>query len=89
MYTGHSLRVSSATALADEGASTLTLKRHGRRRSEAIAESYVRESHHVLKETAATFAGSGTAVMHEQEELHKQPMSVIVLIIVFLTAMLS
>lgn len=37
-YTGHALRVSSATALADEGASSLSLKRHGRWKSDFVTE---------------------------------------------------
>ena len=43
-YTGHTLRVTSATVLADSGVNTLMLKRHGRWRIETVAEEYVRES---------------------------------------------
>lgn len=43
-YTGHCFRRSSATLLADSGASTSVLKRHGGWRSTAVAESYVEES---------------------------------------------
>lgn len=42
--TGHSLRRSSASALEEAGADALTLKRHGRWRSDAVAERYVTES---------------------------------------------
>jgi integrase len=59
-YTGHSLRVSSATALADEGANSLTLKRHGRWASDAIAESYLRESKKTRADTAMLLAGKTT-----------------------------
>ena len=57
-YTGHSLRVSSATALADEGVTSLALKRHGRWASDSVAEGYVRESKAVRVETAELLAGS-------------------------------
>lgn len=46
LYTGHSLRRSSASALAESGVDILTLKRYGRWRSDAIAERYVTESVH-------------------------------------------
>ena len=72
-YIGHSLRVTSATTLADEGASTLTLKRHGRWKSETIAETYVRESRHVLNETAAVLAGTSNASRMEHEGSCRHP----------------
>lgn len=43
-YTGHSLRRSSATLLADKGANITDLKRLGGWKSSTIAESYVEES---------------------------------------------
>ena len=43
-YTGHSLRASSATVLADSGVSLENLKRHGGWKSTTVAEEYVRES---------------------------------------------
>ena len=43
-YTGHCMRRTSATFLANNGASIETLKRHGGWRSSTIAESYVEES---------------------------------------------
>jgi integrase len=57
LYTGHSFRVSSATVLADGGASSITLKRHGRWTSDTVAESYLRDSKMVRKETALMLAG--------------------------------
>jgi integrase len=57
-YTGHALRVSSATALADNGADILELKRHGRWASSSIAEEYVRESKHARLETASKLSGT-------------------------------
>ena len=62
LYTGHALRVTSATVLADQGANTLALKRHGRWKSEAVAEEYVRESKSVRTETAALLAGATTTL---------------------------
>lgn len=44
LYTGYCLRRTSATLLADSGADTLKLKRHGGWRSSNVAESYVEES---------------------------------------------
>jgi integrase len=56
-YSGHSLRVTSATVLADNGANTLTLKRHGRWTSESVAEEYVRQSKASRCDTAAMLSG--------------------------------
>lgn len=44
LYTGHSFRRTSATLLADAGASITTLKRHGGWRSAQTAEGYVEDS---------------------------------------------
>lgn len=43
-YTGHCLRRTSATFLADSGADIQTLKRHGGWRSTSVAEGYIEES---------------------------------------------
>jgi len=43
-YTGHTLRRTSATLLADSGADILTLKRHGGWKSNTVAEGYVENS---------------------------------------------
>ncbi|KAJ8664477.1 hypothetical protein QAD02_006139 [Eretmocerus hayati] len=43
-FTGHSFRRTSATFLADAGADTLTLRRHGGWKSSSVAESYVADS---------------------------------------------
>jgi hypothetical protein len=56
-YTGHSFRVSSATVLADEGASSITLKRHGRWTSDSVAEGYLRDSKQVRASTASLLSG--------------------------------
>jgi integrase len=63
-YTGHSLRVTSATVLADEGANNLALKRHGRWTSESVAEEYVRNSKHSRIETATLLAGPSTTTIN-------------------------
>lgn len=57
IYTGHSFRVSSATVLADEGASSITLKRHGRWASDNVAEGYLRDSKQARVETASLLSG--------------------------------
>lgn len=44
LYTGHSFRRSSATILADSGASMTTLKRHGGWKSAQVAEGYIEDS---------------------------------------------
>jgi hypothetical protein len=44
LYTGHAFRRSSATLMADNGASTLTIKRQGGWKSAAVAESYIEDS---------------------------------------------
>lgn len=58
LYTGHALRVTSATTLADQGADIVELKRHGRWASSSIAEGYVRESKHARVETACKLSGT-------------------------------
>jgi integrase len=45
-YTGHSLRATSATILADSRSSLENLKCHGGWKSTSVAEGYVRESAH-------------------------------------------
>lgn len=44
LYTGHSLRRSSATLLAENGGDLLSLKRHGGWKSATVAEGYIEES---------------------------------------------
>lgn len=43
-YTGHCFRRTSATLLADSGATITTLKRHGGWKSDTVAEGYIAES---------------------------------------------
>lgn len=44
LYTGHSLRRTSASLLVDAGADLLSLKRHGAWKSTTVAEGYLEES---------------------------------------------
>lgn len=43
-YTGHCLRRTSATLLVDAGADMLTLKRHGKWKSDTVASGYIDDS---------------------------------------------
>jgi integrase len=67
-YTGHSLRATSATVLADGGSSMENIKRHGQWRSATVVEGYIRESkkHKVdiaesLTSTTTTTASSSSS----------------------------
>ncbi|KAJ8924072.1 hypothetical protein NQ315_006853 [Exocentrus adspersus] len=44
LYTGHCMRRTSTTLLADKGADLTTTKRHGGWKSSAVAESYIEDS---------------------------------------------
>lgn len=44
LFTGHCLRRTSATLLADSGANLLEIKRHGGWKSSSVAEGYIAES---------------------------------------------
>jgi integrase len=57
-YTGHSLRASSATVLANSDISLENLKRHGGWKSTTIAEKYVRESIHHKTEMTNSFSNT-------------------------------
>jgi integrase len=72
-YTGHSLRVTSATVLADSGASLTNLKRHGRWRSSTVAEGYVRDSLLQKKKAAAMLCGTPlmTSQQHSKAKGHE------------------
>jgi len=64
-YTGHCLRRTSATLLADAGASLTTLKRHGGWKSTSVAEGYIEDSmsskNEVSRMLAGTPSGSGVS----------------------------
>ena len=55
-YTGHCFRRSSATALADSGASLTMLKRQYRWKSDTVAHSYIDQSKHHKMEVANSLA---------------------------------
>jgi integrase len=74
LYTGHALRVTSATVLADQGANSLALKRHGRWKSEAVSEEYLRGSKQVRTETAALLSGS-TLTLSDNGNVQKKTSS--------------
>ena len=56
-FTGHAMRRSSATILADSGASIVQLKRFGRWKSSSVAEEYVDESSKSKIEVADMIGG--------------------------------
>jgi len=60
-YTGHCLRRSSATALADSGATTVAMKRQFRWKSETVAQSYVGQSK-IFKTDVANSLGLSVGV---------------------------
>ena len=56
-FTTHSFRRSAATTLADAGVSITNLKRHGRWRSDAVAEGYIDNSKPLLIEKVSMLSG--------------------------------
>ncbi|KAJ8915459.1 hypothetical protein NQ315_003222 [Exocentrus adspersus] len=56
-YTGHCLRRSSATLLANAGANMTTLKRHGGWKSSTVAEGYLEDSIQNKMELQKKFKG--------------------------------
>ena len=56
-YTGHAWKSTSATALANTGASQITLKRAGNWKSDKITEGYIRDSKQAKKEIAQLLSG--------------------------------
>lgn len=65
-FTGHTFRRTSATILADEGATVLDLKRHGSWKSDSVAEGYVASSLDAKKNIAAKISGQKC----DDEEAH-------------------
>jgi integrase len=60
-YTGHSLRRSSTTLLAEGGADIINLKRHGGWRSSKTAEEYVADSNNSKIKIAKAIIGINTS----------------------------
>lgn len=56
-FTGHAFRRTSATIVADSGASMVALKRHGRWKSDKVAEGYVAESKTSKMIVSSCFSG--------------------------------
>jgi integrase len=61
-FSGHAFRRTSATIVADSGASMMSLKRHGRWSSEKVAEGYVAESSRAKMEVANMINGDSVGV---------------------------
>ena len=57
LFTGHSLRRTSATVLADRGASSTTLRHKLNQKSETAVNEYISSSKSVQKTNAAMLAG--------------------------------
>lgn len=56
-FTGHAYRRTSATIVADSGVSMLALKRHGRWKSDSVAQGYVADSKTAKLEVANIISG--------------------------------
>jgi integrase len=61
LYTGHCLRRSSITHLANAGGDLVTIKRHGGWRSSSVAEGYIDNSIKKKMEVAEMFAAPSTS----------------------------
>jgi hypothetical protein len=70
-YTGHCWRATSATVLADNGASQITLKRAGNWKSDTVAEGYIRNSKIQKTTTASILSGQsiGTTDIIQQSKI--------------------
>jgi integrase len=60
-YTGHCLRRTGATWLAESGVSTITLKQAGRWKSDTVCHGYVDESNNTKIMIANAMAGKATS----------------------------
>ena len=70
-YTGHCLRRTSATLLVDAGADMLTLKRHGKWRSDTVAAGYIEESMASKNKISRMIAGSNKSEDESSCEVNK------------------
>lgn len=71
LYSGHCLRRTSATLLADSGVNVQILKRHGGWRSSSTAESYIDESvEHKIRTSKKVFqyASTATSINNDDKE---------------------
>ena len=62
LYTGHSIRRTAATWLADKGYTTLQMQKFGRRKSASVAEGYVDESEASKREFAVAVCQDNRAI---------------------------
>lgn len=69
LYTGYTFRRSSATLLADSGASMTTLKRHGGWKSTQVAEGYIENSLHNKRKIGQLL---NHAIEEDQDEVPKK-----------------
>ncbi|KAI4467936.1 hypothetical protein MML48_2g00007961 [Holotrichia oblita] len=68
-YTGHCFRRSSATLLANSGATISVLKRHGGWKSATVAESYVEDSIENKNKIANSISGTSSQCIYNQNEI--------------------
>lgn len=73
-YTGHCLRRTSATLLAEAGASMTTLKRHGGWKSTSVAEGYLEDSISSKNEVSRMLAGIPSGSGFSLQKLDTQKM---------------
>jgi integrase len=72
-YTGHSLRATSATVLADSGVSMENLKRHGHWKSASVVEGYIRESKRMKSDIAGALSSNIPSVNPLPNLVESQP----------------
>ncbi|KAJ8914029.1 hypothetical protein NQ315_012053 [Exocentrus adspersus] len=71
LYTGHCFRRTSASLLADSGASIDVLKRHGGWKSASVAEGYIENSINTKKIVADSIFGLGVGNSTESASAHQ------------------
>lgn len=74
-YTGHCLRRTSATLLAEAGANMTTLKRHGGWKSTTVAEGYLEDSISSKNEVSRMLAGIQSGSRISLQKLETQTMN--------------
>ncbi|KAJ8910165.1 hypothetical protein NQ315_005768 [Exocentrus adspersus] len=71
LYTGHCFRRTSASLLADSGASIDVLKRHGGWKSASVAEGYIENSINTKKIVADSIFGLGVGNSTDSASAHQ------------------
>lgn len=74
-FTGHCFRGTSATIVADCGASMMTLKRHGRWKSDAVAQGYVANSKVAKMEVCNMLSGGETASTSKNDSVSRSSLN--------------